>query len=370
MRFVSSFVVGVIAAVPAMSQEVALDCQAMLDGIVAEHPTDYLSCSAEVVPRPFRECQVPQTFTGTVPTSHMILAIDASGSMAGRVGGETKMEAAKREALNFLSDMPNEINIGLVVYGHKGNNQESGKAESCTASELVHDFDASRRNLEDSIRDLSPTGWTPLGGVLAYSAEVISTLEPPKEGDLAPVVYLISDGEETCNGDPVAAAAALYEAGVQTTVNTIGFDVDAETAAQLEAIAAAAGGTYYPANDVNALRSQLNAIKDSEAQMSRYQNCVASNSAQIAYSYRNAGSEFMGCWHKNDPTDLQSALLNAANKAVREDTAAAICSDMLKDYALNMDIDYGFMPDQMQAWNTEALREIEIYQEEMRLDRQ
>ena len=69
------------------------------------------------------ECPRPASFTGTVPTSHMILAIDASGSMAGQVGGRSKMEVAKSEALSFLSDIPREVKVGLVVYGHRGNNQ-------------------------------------------------------------------------------------------------------------------------------------------------------------------------------------------------------------------------------------------------------
>ena len=51
--------------------------------------------------------------------------------MAGSIDGETKMEIAKREAVSFLSELDENISVGLVVYGHRGNNKEDGKAESC-----------------------------------------------------------------------------------------------------------------------------------------------------------------------------------------------------------------------------------------------
>lgn len=368
MRIVTYISILALVAGPAITQEGGPDCQAILDEILAKHPMNYQSCAVEIVQRELPECEAPQSFNSAVPTSHMILAIDASGSMAGRVGGETKMEIAKREALNFLRDIPNEVIVGLVVYGHKGNNQDSGKAESCAASELVHTFGPSRYKLEDSIRDLSPTGWTPLGGVLEFSADVIAELKAPRDGDLAPVVYLISDGEETCDGDPVGAAKALYEAGVQTTVNTIGFDVDAETAAQLEAIAAAAGGIYYPARDARSLRSQLDAIKEAEAAMARYQYCVDLNLGQIALKYHNARIDLVGCYGKNDPVDARSEILNLANRAEQDGTPEAVCSDMLSDYALDMEIDHLFLSRQFDIWNEESSQLLDDYREEMRLD--
>lgn len=367
MRSLVVWAAGVLMAVPVVAQEGSVDCQAVLNEVLADRPTDFQSCVVEIEPVDLRQCDAPETATGR-PSSHILLAIDASGSMAGRVGGETKMAAAKREALGFLRDMPEEMSVGLVVYGHKGNNEESGKAESCAASELVHGFDAPRSALQASIGALEPVGWTPLGGVLAYSGEVVAGLEPLKEGDLAPVVYLISDGEETCDGDPAAQAAALYEAGVRTTVNTIGFDVDAETAAQLEAIAEAAGGTYYPADDVAALRRQLDAIKAAEASLARYQNCVNANLGRIGVPYQNARVALAGCYARNDPMKAKAALINRARKAERDTTPEAACAEMLTAHALAMESDGGFLNRQFKAWSAEADATMEAYREEMRLD--
>ena len=124
------------------------------------------------------------------------------------------MAVAQREALAFLNDVHPDVNVALVVYGHQGNNQEEGRALSCASSEMIHSFDASRRDLAATINSLTPTGWTPLGGVLEYSGDLIDAIPPEVRGeDSAAVVYLISDGEETCGGDPVAAATRLANVG-------------------------------------------------------------------------------------------------------------------------------------------------------------
>ena len=56
---------------------------------------------------------------------------------------------------------------------------------------------------------------------------------------------LVSDGKETCQGDPVLAARALAAKGI--TIHTVGFIVDTAARGQLQAIARATGGTYFDA---------------------------------------------------------------------------------------------------------------------------
>ncbi len=91
--------------------------------------------------------------------------------------------------------------------------------------------------------EIRGTGTTPLGGSLA-SAE--SYLDGVAASDSVAacrpyVVVLITDGAETCGGDPVGAANSLRLAGYTTYV--VGFAVsDAGARADLDAIAAAGGG--------------------------------------------------------------------------------------------------------------------------------
>jgi hypothetical protein len=55
----------------------------------------------------------------------------------------------------------------------------------------------------------------------------------------------VSDGKETCKGDPVIAAKAL--AGQKITVHTVGFVVDTAARGQLQTIARITGGSYFDA---------------------------------------------------------------------------------------------------------------------------
>lgn len=63
----------------------------------------------------------------------------------------------------------------------------------------------------------------------------------------------MSDGEETCDGDPISAAKALTASDIDVQVNVIGFVVDSVAAAQLKAAAVAGGGVYAAAGDDKAL---------------------------------------------------------------------------------------------------------------------
>jgi hypothetical protein len=59
------------------------------------------------------------------------------------------------------------------------------------------------------------------------------------------VIVLISDGKETCEGDPCAMAKALGAEGF--TIHTVGFVVDSAARMQLQCMARVTGGTYFEA---------------------------------------------------------------------------------------------------------------------------
>ncbi len=97
--------------------------------------------------------------------------------------------------------------------------------------------------IRDVLARFQPTGWTPVAGALRAAAEAFRG----KEGEVNRV-YLVSDGIETCDGDPVAAARQLHETtGLAVQVNVVGFGVDRDAAQQLRRVAEVAGGTYHDA---------------------------------------------------------------------------------------------------------------------------
>ena len=219
--------------------------------------------------------------------SALVWASSSAWAREGSVACEVVYERLKAEAIGDVSGCEKpvaepkfeqfqaDVPVGLMVYGHKGNNTEPGKAASCAATEWAHKLGGNKAALSKSIQSLEPTGWAPLGGVLDFANIELETMPANKDDSVsAPVVYLISDGEETCDGDPVASAKALHASGVRAAVNVIGFGVDTKTRAQLEAISEAGGGRYFPVEDSKALRKQLDAILESERLLARYNYCI------------------------------------------------------------------------------------------------
>ncbi|MGO1384121.1 MAG: vWA domain-containing protein [Arachnia sp.] len=189
--------------------------------------------------------------TGNQPpsqgTHHFALVLDASGSMAASNGIGTRMDAAASAMLTFVSQLPKDATISLRVYGQKGGNSDADKAVSCDSSEVIFEGPVDDATFADVIATVKPVGWTPL-------ARAISLVAGDIPADAAgAIVYVVTDGKETCDGDPVAAASHLASSGVEPIINVVGFEVgDAEQDA-LRAIAEAGNGEYVKASSAGDL---------------------------------------------------------------------------------------------------------------------
>ena len=230
------------------------ESEALLAAFLAAEGQDIESCfeGLPVLDRePANEQFTPREgLAGAAGAGQVVMAVDASGSMAGRVGGETKMAAAKDAARSFLSGLPERVSVGLIAFGHEGTNDDAGKARSCRAVELLYPVGAAERGrIEAALGEFDATGWTPLAAAIRTAGA--SFVDGP-EGQR--VVYVVSDGEETCDGDPVAAARALHEGDVQAIVNIIGFDLEPADRAQLREVASAGGGSFVEVSSGDELR--------------------------------------------------------------------------------------------------------------------
>ncbi|MBN2908102.1 VWA domain-containing protein [Polycladomyces sp. WAk] len=168
------------------------------------------------------------------------ILLDASGSMNAKIEGKTKMEMAKEAINKFLSSLPKEVNVSLRVYGNKGSNKPADKAVSCQSSDIIYPlqpYDSASFN--QAITPVKPMGWTPLARAIQQAQTDLQSETGAKN-----IVYVVSDGVETCGGDPVAAAQALHASNIQAVVNIIGFDVDDAGQRALKAVAEAGSGKY------------------------------------------------------------------------------------------------------------------------------
>lgn len=191
-----------------------------------------------------------------VGASHFSILLDASGSMAADNRGQTRMQAAKAAIDGFVRELPAGATISLRVYGHEGDNSEAAKALSCDSSEMLFFGRVGEPGFSEALATLAPVGWTPMAKAINDAGADI-----PADATDA-IVYVLTDGIETCGGDPVAAAEALRAAGHQPIINVIGFDLgDADQAAQ-RAVAEAGGGEFTAVDSADALRSYFSAERD------------------------------------------------------------------------------------------------------------
>ena len=180
----------------------------------------------------------------TPKTSKTFLFIlDASGSMWAQVEGRAKIAIAKEVLTELIQDLPDASRVGLMAYGHRR------KGDCRDVEVLVPVSPLDRGRLVRTIQGISPKGKTPITRSVRMAAERVKALEDET------ILVLVSDGRETCEGDPCALVGELKQAGLRFLLHVIGFDVTEEEQRQLACMASAGGGTYYTAKTAHAFRS-------------------------------------------------------------------------------------------------------------------
>jgi hypothetical protein len=183
------------------------------------------------------------------PTRNLEIILDLSGSMKLPLGASTRIATARRVLRDVIAKIPDDFNVGLRVYGHRYGSRQK---ETCTDSELVLPIQKLNRDRLLAIVDTrQPRGETPL----VYSVlQTVADLKGAGGGS----VILITDGEESCHGDPAAAARELKASGIDINLQILGFTVSGQQVqSDLTAFAEATGGRYFGAQDGDALGRAL-----------------------------------------------------------------------------------------------------------------
>ncbi len=191
----------------------------------------------------------------------ILLILDASGSMNAKLpNGETRIAVAQRAIKGVAGFVPAQAQLALRMYGA----DSPSSRKNCQDTSLSVPFGpagAAGAAITATVDGAKAQGYTPIAYSLGQGANDFSA--DAKER----VIVLVSDGKETCQGDPVLVAKALAAKGI--TVHTVGFIVDTAARGQLQAIARATGGTYFDApvgpELPDTLKSALNACKKTVA---------------------------------------------------------------------------------------------------------
>ncbi len=187
------------------------------------------------------------TITATLQNINTAFILDASGSMLVDLGGRTRLSIAQDAVGNLSAGLPASINASLWVYGHRV--EKDNQAESCRDIEQVIGLGpVDSQQFYSVAHSLAAKGYTPITDALLQAASSLPV--GPNERN---TIVLVSDGEETCGGDPCALAAELAAGDIELVIHAIGLAVDDITRAQLQCIADVSGGTYTDADSAEGL---------------------------------------------------------------------------------------------------------------------
>jgi Ca-activated chloride channel family protein len=132
-----------------------------------------------------------------------------------------------------------------MAYGHR-------RKGDCEDIELLIPLgQVDRTAFAKTVDDIMPKGMTPITAALEQAAEGLRYKENKA------TVILVSDGLETCKGDPCAVAKKLEQLGVDFTAHVIAFDLKPEETEKLRCIADSTGGKFFPASDAASLKDAL-----------------------------------------------------------------------------------------------------------------
>ncbi|MDH3705036.1 MAG: VWA domain-containing protein [Acidimicrobiia bacterium] len=200
---------------------------------------------------PAREVDVPRE------RATIVLAIDTSLSMMADDVDPARIDAAKSAAVEFLADVPEQVNVGLVSF----NGTATVRVAPTTDRALV----------SDAVENLELGEATAIGDALFASLEALAQGPPLVDADGEPApgaIVLMSDGETTVGRPNVDGILEAQSQGV--AVSTIAFgtsggiiEVPGEAFPvpvpvredDLRQIASETGGEFFTASSAGELES-------------------------------------------------------------------------------------------------------------------
>lgn len=214
--------------------------------------------------------------------------------MWGQIKGKPKIEIAREVVRDLVRDLPSDTELGLMAYGHR----RKGDCEDIELLIPVGKVD--KQAFVKTVDAIMPKGMTPITAALELAAEGLGYKENKA------TVILVSDGLETCNADPCAAAKNLEQLGVDFTAHVIAFDLTPEETEKLRCIAEATGGKFFPASDAASLKDALTlavgaataptepAVDDARmAKLSAPDTAVAGAEIEVSWDIETANGDYI-----------------------------------------------------------------------------
>ena len=149
----------------------------------------------------------------------------------------TRMVTAQQATIDVLQRLPSDVGSGLVV------------VDACPAARNMGRFAPSQRGqMINQLRSLRPHQGTPLADGILEAGRLVDGVN--KES----TILLVSDGGESCGGDPCAVARNLARQKPHLKINVV--DIGGSGAAAC--VAQATGGKVYSVSNISELNAGIN----------------------------------------------------------------------------------------------------------------
>lgn len=195
----------------------------------------------------------------------LLFILDFSNSMSEYLEGRRKVDLMIDTMRSILPNLPNNMSVGLRVYGHR---MGITPFEACRASSLIAPVTENNGlNIRDSLAEINPRGMTPI----TYS------LKQAVKNDFLGFsgekhIILLTDGGENCDESPCTYVMELIKIRKDVKIDVIAFNIDDEDdLSQLECTSLVTSGKFYNAKTaaelVKSLNNSVNSVKKVEAKI-------------------------------------------------------------------------------------------------------
>jgi len=182
--------------------------------------------------------------------TRILFLLDGSGSMKETWDGRTKFAVARElleKAIDSINRQNKPIEFGLRVFGH----QSARELKDCEDSNLEVPFGRNNAAAVRAALDrIEPKGYTPIAYSLFLAAHDFGGGK-----DAVNAIILITDGEESCSGDPCASSEALRNRRIALKPYIIGLGLEPDEQAAFDCV-----GDYYDAGDPKRFQDALGVV--------------------------------------------------------------------------------------------------------------
>ncbi|HEY9010374.1 MAG TPA: VWA domain-containing protein, partial [Devosia sp.] len=174
----------------------------------------------------------------TAAAERVMLVLDASGSMWAQLGGVARITTVRQGLDTAMNELPPGLSIGLTTFGHR-------QKGACGDIEVLTRPAEDGAAITYAAGGIIPKGRSDIANSLRQAAEALDYKAQKS------TVIVLTDGLDTCGGDPCAVAGELEQSGKDFTAHVLGFGLSEVEARQLACIADQTGGQYVAIDNGN-----------------------------------------------------------------------------------------------------------------------